>query len=36
MKRKSANGKRHKKNFSRTAMKEHRRNLVIPRGGFRL
>lgn len=36
MRRRSANSRGHKKQFSRTAMREHGRNLFVPRGGFRL
>lgn len=36
MKRKPANSKGHKKSFSRSASKTHKRNLYVPRGGYRL
>lgn len=36
MKRRGTNKTRDRKSFSRNANKTHKRNLVIPRGGFRL
>lgn len=36
MKRRSANGKGDKKAFSKSASKTDKKNVLIPRGGYRL
>lgn len=36
MRRRSANSRGHRKQFSRTAIREHSRNAFVARGGFRL